>query len=96
MSADWSLCGRGCRLILAMESHRRTQKGLQMDGKHPGSVYKRCGCRECRAGLRRGASCSRLREDGHGSQFFSLDLPRRLGGARRGLPSMALSPGRVI
>jgi hypothetical protein len=41
------------------------------------SVFKRCGCREGSAGLRRGASCSRLGEDGYGSWFFSLELSPR-------------------
>jgi len=51
--------------------------------KPPGSVFKRCGCRRGRAGLRLGASCPRLAEDEHGSWFFSLELPRRVGGIRR-------------
>lgn len=54
-----------------------------MTRKPPGSVFKRCGCRRGRAGLRRGASCPRLAEEGHGSWFFSLGLPRRVGGTRR-------------
>jgi hypothetical protein len=36
-----------------------------------------------RAGLRLGTSCPRLAEEGHGSWFFSLELPRHVGGARR-------------
>jgi hypothetical protein len=47
-----------------------------------GSVYPRCGRRQGRAGARRGASCPRLGEEGHGSWFFSLDLPRATGGRR--------------
>jgi integrase len=54
-----------------------------MGRKRAGSVYPRCGCRQGRAGLRRGASCPQLGEEGHGSWFFSLDLPRALGGRRR-------------
>ena len=54
-----------------------------MGRKPPGSVYKRCGCRKGRAGLRLGTSCPRLAEDDHGSWFFSLDLPRHVGGLRR-------------
>ena len=47
-----------------------------MSRKPPGSVFKRCGCRRGKAGLRLGASCPRLPEDDHGSWFFSLELPR--------------------
>jgi hypothetical protein len=55
----------------------------KMARKPPGSVFKRCGCRRGRAGLRLGASCPRLAEDDHGSWFFSLELPRHVGGTRR-------------
>ena len=54
-----------------------------MPRKPSGSVFKRCGCRQGRAGLRLGASCPHLAEDGHGSWFFSLELPRHVGGTRR-------------
>jgi hypothetical protein len=54
-----------------------------MSGKQSGSVFKRCGCRRGRAGSRPGASCPRLAEDDHGSWFFSLELPRHVGGTRR-------------
>jgi Phage integrase, N-terminal SAM-like domain len=54
-----------------------------MARKPPGSVFKRCGCRRGRAGLRLGASCPRLAEEEHGSWFFSLELPRHVGGTRR-------------
>jgi integrase len=54
-----------------------------MARKPPGSVFKRCGCRRGRAGLRLGACCPRLAEEGHGSWFFSLELPRHVGGVRR-------------
>jgi integrase len=54
-----------------------------MARKPPGSVFKRCGCRRGRAGLRLGASCPRLAEEEHGSWFFSLELPRHAGGGRR-------------
>jgi integrase len=54
-----------------------------MSKKPPGSVYKRCGCRKGRAGLRLGTCCPRLAEEDHGSWFFSLDLPRHVGGRRR-------------
>jgi integrase len=49
----------------------------------PGSVFKRCGCRKGKTGLRLGADCPRLGEEGHGSWFFSIDLPRQPGGPRR-------------
>jgi len=54
-----------------------------MSRKPSGSVFKRCGCRRGRAGLRLGASCPQLAEEGHGSWFFSLELPRHVGGVRR-------------
>jgi len=54
-----------------------------MGRKPAGSVYPRCGCRRGRAGARRGASCPQLGQEGHGSWFFSLDLPRTPGGHRR-------------
>jgi integrase len=47
-------------------------------------VFARCGCRDKRGG-RRGASCPRLGESGHGSWYFSLDLPRHVDGGRRRL-----------
>jgi hypothetical protein len=47
-------------------------------------VFARCGCRNKRGG-RRGASCPRLGEAGHGSWYFSLDLPRHVDGGRRRL-----------
>jgi integrase len=53
-----------------------------MGSKRAGSVYARCGCRQGRAGARRGASCPRLGQEGHGSWFFSLDLPRTVSGRR--------------
>ncbi|MGH3158522.1 MAG: tyrosine-type recombinase/integrase [Streptosporangiaceae bacterium] len=54
-----------------------------MGMKPAGSVYARCGCRRGRAGARLGVSCPRLGQEGHGSWFFSLDLPRTTGGQRR-------------
>ena len=53
-----------------------------MDRKRAGSVYPRCGCRQGRAAARRGAACPQLGQEGHGSWFFSLDLPRTPGGRR--------------
>jgi integrase len=49
-----------------------------------GSVFARCGCRDKRGG-RRGTSCPRLGEAGHGSWYFSLDLPKYVDGGRRRL-----------
>ena len=50
-----------------------------MDRVLAGSVFKRCGCRKGRAGLRLGAACPRLVEKDHGSWFFSIDLHRQAG-----------------
>ena len=55
-----------------------------MGGRGSGSVFARCGCRDKR-GRRRGTSCPRLGETGHGSWYFSLDLPRHVDGGRRRL-----------
>jgi integrase len=38
---------------------------------------------EGEAGLRLGSSCPQLADEDHGSWFFSLDLPRHVGGLRR-------------
>ena len=53
-----------------------------MGARGSGSVFARCGCRDKR-GRRRGISCPRLGEAGHGSWYFSLDLPRHVDGGRR-------------
>jgi hypothetical protein len=55
-----------------------------LSGHSSGSVFARCGCRN-RHGRRRGASCSRLGEAGHGSWYFSTELPRYADGGRRRL-----------
>jgi integrase len=47
-------------------------------------VFARCGCRDKHGG-RRGALCPRLGEAGHGSWYFSSELPRRVDGGRRRL-----------
>jgi integrase len=47
-------------------------------------VFARCGCRDERGG-RRGALCPRLGEAGHGSWYFSSELPRYMDGGRRRL-----------
>ena len=55
-----------------------------MGGRGSGSVFTRCGCRDKHGG-RKGASCPRLGEAGHGSWYFGIDLPRRVDGGRRRL-----------
>jgi len=55
-----------------------------LGGRDSGSVFARCGCRDGHGG-RRGASCPRLGEAGHGSWYFSIDLPRPVDGGRRRL-----------
>ena len=50
-----------------------------------GSVFKRCGCRDAATGRLLGAACAHLTEDGHGSWFFSVELPPGVGGKRRRL-----------
>jgi hypothetical protein len=47
-----------------------------------GSVFKRCGCREAVTGRLLGARCPDLVADGHGSWFFSLELPSGADGKR--------------
>jgi hypothetical protein len=53
-----------------------------MDRRTAGSVYPRCGCRQGQTGARGGVSCPLLGQKGHGSWYFSLDLPRTVGGRR--------------
>ena len=50
-----------------------------------GSVFKRCGCRDPVSGRMLGAGCPDLSEAGHGSWFFSLELPPGAEGKRRRL-----------
>src|ERR1700726_1788064 len=69
--------------MLAVNSSSFAGGDSGMSRKPSGSVFKRCGCRRGRAGLRLGASCPHLAEDDHGSWFFSLELPRHVGGLRR-------------
>src|SRR3954469_10297021 len=38
-------------------------------------VYKRCSCKDAVDGHRLGVRCPRLDERGHGSWYFSLELP---------------------
>lgn len=46
-------------------------------------VYKRCGCRDILTGLSLGVGCPRLGEHGHGSWYFSLELPVARSGRAR-------------
>src|SRR5581483_2687851 len=55
-----------------------------LGGRGAGSVFARCGCRDGHGG-RKGASCPRLAEPGHGSWYFSIDLPRHVDGGRQRL-----------
>ena len=48
-----------------------------------GSVYRRCGCRDEATGRLLGAGCPGLRSPGHGSWYFSADLPSAAGERRR-------------
>jgi hypothetical protein len=47
------------------------------------SVYRRCGCKDENTGRLLGARCSGLRSPGHGSWYFSADLPSAAGERRR-------------
>lgn len=50
-----------------------------------GSVFKRCGCRDAETGRVLGARCPLVTEAGHGSWFFSVELPPGSDGRRRRL-----------
>ena len=47
-------------------------------------MFTRCGCRDGHGG-RRGISCPPLGQVGHGSWYFTADLPRHCDGERRRL-----------
>jgi hypothetical protein len=49
----------------------------------PRSVYRRCGCRDEATGRVLGVSCPGLGSPGHGSWYFSADLPSAAGQRRR-------------
>jgi hypothetical protein len=83
MWLSWFFPIPGSGLMLAVNSSSCAGGDSGMSRKLSWSVFKRCGCRRGRAGLRLGASCLRLAEDDHGSWFFSLELPRHVGGTRR-------------
>ena len=46
-------------------------------------VFKRCSCRNPISGESLGVGCPRLSEDGHGSWYFSLELPAGHAGGRQ-------------
>jgi len=48
-----------------------------------GATYRRCGCRDTNTGRLLGARCPGLRSPGHGSWYFSADLPSAAGERRR-------------
>jgi len=48
-----------------------------------GSVYRRCGCRDESSGKLLGARCPGLASAGHGSWYFSAELPSSSGERRR-------------
>src|SRR5215471_6484627 len=48
-----------------------------------GSTYRRCGCRDEATGRLLGARCPSLGSPGHGSWYFSADLPSAAGRRRR-------------
>ena len=48
-----------------------------------GSLYRRCGCRDKATGRLLGARCPGLSSPGHGSWYFSADLPSAAGERRR-------------
>jgi len=48
-----------------------------------GSVYRRCGCRDASTGRLLGAGCPGLASPGHGSWYFSAELPSPSGERRR-------------
>lgn len=48
-----------------------------------GSVYRRCGCRDEVTRRLLGARCPGLNSGGHGSWYFSVDLPSAAGERRR-------------
>jgi integrase len=48
-----------------------------------GSVFRRCGCRDQPTGRLLGARCPRLSSRGHGTWYFSVELPSPAGDRRR-------------
>ena len=46
-------------------------------------LFKRCGCRDPRTRRALGTRCPQLGEDGHGSWYFRLEVPRNLKGRRQ-------------
>jgi hypothetical protein len=64
------------------DAAEREKGGAWLRGS--GSVFTRCGCRDGHGG-RRGISCPRLGQAGHGSWYFTVDLPRYCERERRRL-----------
>lgn len=87
-----ALTERLCRLSVtdAAQGHAAYRAGL-ITGHEPGeiivesqgSVYSWCGCRDLPTGRRLGARCLRRGQSGHGSWYFSVDLPAGPGWERR-------------
>jgi integrase len=48
-----------------------------------GIVYRRCGCRDTTTGSQLSAACPRLEDPGHGTWYFAIDVPHRVGGLER-------------
>lgn len=55
------------------------------------SIYRRCGCRDESTGRLLGTRCPGLRPPGHGTWYFSADLPSA--GGRRGAVMADLAKG---
>jgi integrase len=74
--------------IVVLLGRGRYLKGGAMDH---GSTYRRCGCRDHESGMLLGARCPELSSPGHGSWYFTADLPSASGNRRRvrrgGFPS---------
>jgi integrase len=48
-----------------------------------GSTYRRCGCRDRATAAPRGTGCPLLTDPGHGSWYYTIDLPRPANGRTR-------------
>src|SRR5262249_38118304 len=67
-----------CMVVLLGRDH--VPQGGVMDH---GSVYRRCGCRDEVTGRLLGARCPGLGSPGHGSWYFTAELPSGTGQRRR-------------
>ena len=83
-SSRWLSRFSGCRHLIMSVGCCQREGRFWLGARGSGSVFARCGCRDKR-GRRRGTSCQRLGEAGHGSWYFSLDLPKYGDGGRRRL-----------